>query len=342
MNKGILFYCLIIMPSGIFAQTGGDNVYEFLNLTHSALVSSLGGANVSLSGNTLNLAYHNPALLSPEMNKSLALNYANYFAGINYGLAMYSRSYTGIGNFAAGITYLNYGSFTEADPSGNITGGFSATEYALSLIWSRDIDSAFSVGVNIKPVLSHLERYTSFGFAVDAGAVWHNKSNSTSAGLLIRNAGYQVTVYAGEPRQNLPFEILAGVSHRLRYAPFRFSLTVRHLQKYDITHQYEETGITEDNEVEKAGFFDNLLRHVIPGVEILPHKNFYLSGGFNFQRRAELHTSTASSASGLTWGFGVRTTWLDVELGRARYHIAGASTNVSLILRPDQIYRKER
>ncbi len=32
-----------------FSQTGGDNVYEFLNLTHSGLVSSLGGSNVSLS-----------------------------------------------------------------------------------------------------------------------------------------------------------------------------------------------------------------------------------------------------------------------------------------------------
>jgi len=40
------------------------------------------------------------------MDKSLALNYVNYFAGINYGLAMYSRSFPGTGNFAAGLTYL--------------------------------------------------------------------------------------------------------------------------------------------------------------------------------------------------------------------------------------------
>ncbi|MGE5419309.1 MAG: type IX secretion system protein PorQ [Chloroflexota bacterium] len=342
MKKGILFLLIVLTGTRVFSQTGGDNVYEFLNLTHSGLVSSLGGANVSLTNSNLNLAYHNPALLGHEMDKSVALNYVNYFAGINYGLAMYSRSMPGTGNFAAGLTYLNYGAFTEADPSGNITGDFTAAEYALSLIYSRELDSMFTIGINIKPVLSNLEKYTSFGFAVDAGASWHSRNSRTSAGILIRNAGYQITTYAGEPRENLPFEILAGVSHRLAYAPFRFSLTIRHLEKYDITHEYSETGITEDNKDEKPGFADNLFRHVIPGVELIPHKNFYFSAGYNFQRRQELRTSSGKSTVGFTWGFGVRTTWLDIELGRAIYHMAGASTNISLILRPDMIYRKEK
>lgn len=341
MKKGILIYLLIISSSRLFPQTGGDHVYEFLNLTHSGLVTSLGGTNVSLTKNSLNMAYYNPALLNSEMNKSIALNYVNYFAGINYGLAMYSRSFPGTGNFAAGLTYLNYGTFIEADPTGLITGDFTASEYALSLIWSRELDSMFTIGINIKPVLSHLEKYTSFGFAVDAGASWHNAANTTSAGFLIRNAGYQVTTYAGEPRERLPFEIIAGISHRLAYAPFRLSLTFRHLEKYDISHDYSETGITEQKNDESIKFLDNMLRHVIPGVELIPHKNFYFSAGYNFQRRQELHTS-GSSAAGFTWGFGIKTTWLDIELGRAIYHIAGASTNVSLILRPGLIYRKQR
>ncbi len=339
--KGILSFFLILIPFRAFPQTGGDHIYEFLNLTQSGLVTSLGGTNVSLTKNSLNLAYYNPSLLGQEMDKSVSLNYVNYFAGINYGLAMYSRSFPGKGNFAAGLTYLNYGTFTEADPTGNITGDFTASEYALSMIYSRELDSMFTIGINIKPVLSHLEKYTSFGFAVDAGASWHNRSNNTSAGILIRNAGYQVTTYAGEPRERLPFEILAGISHRLAYAPFRFSLTLRHLEKYDISHEYSETGITEQKNDESINFLDNALRHILPGVELIPHKNFYFSAGYNFQRRQELHTS-GSSAAGFTWGFGVKTTWLDIELGRAIYHIAGASTNVSLILRPDLIYRKQR
>jgi hypothetical protein len=241
MNKKVLnFVIFIIIVSPSFSQTGGDNIYEFLNLTHSGLVSSLGGTNVSLSGNDLNLAYHNPALLNSGMNKSLALNYVNYFAGINYGLAMYSRSFPGTGNFAAGLTYINYGSFTETDASGTITGSFSAAEYALSIIYSHQIDSLLSIGVNFKPVLSQLEKYTSLGFAFDIGASWHNSTNLFSAGLVIKNAGYQVTTYAGEPREKLPFEIQAGISQTLSHAPFRFSLTLRHLEKFDLTYQYQD------------------------------------------------------------------------------------------------------
>ena len=335
----ILFLCLAF--SQAFTQTGGDNVYEFLNLTHSGLVSSLGGSNVSLRSNNLNMAYHNPALLNSNMNNTLALNYVNYFAGINFGLAMYSHSYPGIGNFAAGMTYLNYGSFTETDASGVITGDFSAAEYAFSLIYSWQIDSLFTIGANFKPVLSHLEKYTSFGFAFDIGASWHNSSNLFSAGLVIRNAGLQLTSYAGEVRQKLPFEIQAGVSQRLAHAPFRFSLTMKHLEKYDLTHQYDDPGITTAEKSKTSEIAENLMRHAVVGVELIPHKNFYFSAGYNYQRRRELQVDTKVSTVGLSWGFGINTSWMDIEFGRATYHLAGSSTHLSLILRPDNIYRKE-
>lgn len=324
-----------------FSQTGGDNIYEFLNLTPSGLISSLGGSNVSLQGNNLNLAYHNPALLNPAMNKTLALNYVNYFAGINFGLAMYSQSFEGKGNFAAGFPYLNYGTFTETDASGVTTGNFNAAEYAFSMIYSREIDSLFTIGVNFKPVLSHLEKYTSIGFALDIGAAWHNRSNRFSAGIAIKNAGYQITAYAGEARQNLPFEIQAGVSQRLAHAPFRFSLTMNHLEKFDLTHQYTAPPANTSSKV-SSELGENLLRHAVLGVEMIPHKNFYLSAGYNYQRRRELEVDSKVSTVGLSWGFGINTSWMDIEFGRATYHLAGSSTNLSLIIRPDNIYKKSR
>jgi len=336
----ILFFSIILSPS--FSQTGGDNIYEFLNLTHSGLVSSIGGSNVSLQGNNLNLAYHNPALLNSGMNKSLALNYVNYFTGINYGLAMYSRSYQGIGNFAAGLTYLNYGSFTESDASGIITGNFRAAEYAFSMIYSLEIDSLFTAGVNFKPVLSHLEKYTSFGFAFDIGASWHNRTNLFSAGMVIKNAGYQVTTYAGEPHQKLPFEIEAGFSQRLAHSPLRFSLTLKHLEKFDLTHQYKEPVSTGNTDPVSSEFTENLMRHVVLGVELIPHKNFYFSGGYNYQRRRELQVDSKVSTVGFSWGFGINTSWMDIEFGRATYHLAGSSSHLSLIIRTDNIYKKYR
>lgn len=325
-----------------FSQTGGDNVFEFLNLTHSAYVSSLGGSNVAITSNDLNLAYHNPGLLNSTMSKSIALNYVNYFAGINYGMAMYSQSFPGTGNFAAGITYLNYGSFTEANESGIITGSFTASEYAFSMIYSREIDSLFNIGVNLKPVLSHLERYTSFGLALDLGASYRNRSNLFTAGLAIKNIGLQMTSYAGEPKQKLPFEIQAGVSQKLAHAPFRFSLTLRHLEKFDLTYQYIKPTSTGNQDGSEPDLAENLLRHVIIGTELIPHKNFYVSAGYNYQRRSELKVDSRVSTVGLSWGFGIKTSWIDIEYGRATYHLAGSGNHISLILRPDMIYRKGR
>ncbi len=336
----IIFFSSVFTPS--FSQTGGDNVYEFLNLTHSGLIASLGGANVSLTDNNLNTVYHNPSLLNSAMNRSLAMNYVNYFTDINYGLAMYSRSYQGIGNFAAGITYLNYGTFTETDPSGVIAGDFTAAEYAFSMIYSRNIDSLFSVGVNLKPILSQLEKYTSFGFAFNIGASFHNYSRLFSAGLVIKNAGYQVTSYAGEPHQKLPFEIQAGVSQRLAHAPFRFSLTLIHLEKFDLTYQYQQSTSSEPTEAQTSEFMENLMRHVIIGTELIPHKNFYLSAGYNYKRRQELKVDQKSSSVGFSWGFGINTSWMNIEFGRATYHLAGSSTHLSLILSLDNIYKKYR
>ena len=334
----ILIFSLVSLTG--YSQTGGDNVYEFLNLTHSAYISATGGGNVSVFNNDINLAAHNPGLLNSEMDKSLTLDYVNYFAGINYGMAMYGRSFEGTGNFGAGITYLNYGSFTEADEAGNITGSFTASEYAFSIIYSRSIDSLFHIGATVKPVLSHLEKYTSFGMAFDLGASYHSRNNLFSAGVVLRNIGLELTTYAGEEKMPLPFEIQAGVSQKLAHAPFRASLTLRHLEKFDLTYQYYTPQSATETPPADPGFGENLLRHMIFGLELIPHKNFYLAGGYNYQRRSELKVSSKGSSVGLSWGFGIKTSFIDIEFGRATYHLAGASNHMTLIFRPGLIYRK--
>ena len=45
---------------------------------------------IAIKDDDLNLTYHNPALLVPEMNKSIVLNYVNYFTDVNYGYAAYA------------------------------------------------------------------------------------------------------------------------------------------------------------------------------------------------------------------------------------------------------------
>jgi len=81
---------------------------------------------------------------------------------------------------------------------------------------------------------------------------------------------------------------------------------------------------------------------MIMGAELIPHKNFYLSAGYNYQRRKELMTESKAAGAGFSWGFGINTSFMSLQFGHASYHLAGASNHISLITRTDQLYRKFR
>lgn len=315
-------------------QTGGDNTYEFLNLSHSAFASATGGITVSQGRNDLSLPYFNPALLSASMNNDISLSYSTYFAGINYGYAAYARNTDTRGTFAAGVSFISYGSFTEADIAGNITGTFSAAEYAFNIIWSYRIDTSFTVGINIKPVLSSLERYFSAGLCADIGVAYHNQRLLLDAGLTVRNAGFQLKSYTGQGGEPLPFEIIAGATKRLAYAPFSFSLTLRHLEKPDLTYDYD-TG----DDVPEGGFGENILKHMVFGVEILPADAFWVGAGLNYQRRAEMRTEQRTGMAGFSAGFGIRTRAFELSFGHEAFHPAGGSNHLTLTLRPELIFK---
>ena len=264
MRKYLLFcFLTIILHLNAYTQTGGNHTYAFLNLTNSARVASLGGKTAAIWEDDLNLPFHNPALLNSSMDKHLVLNYVGYFAGIKYGYTSYARSYENIGNFAAGIHYINYGSFIAADATGERTGTFNASEYAVNLLYSRTLDSVFHLGVNLKPVYSIFESYNSFGIAADIGFTYHNPEHLFTAGMVLKNIGTQIVTYYDGNREPLPFEIQAGVSQRLRYAPFRFSILLQHLQKFDLTYK---SPLDKDNEFDPFTGLSITENHCNPGM----------------------------------------------------------------------------
>ena len=106
----------------LFAQVGGDNTYEFLNLTTSARISALGNVLVNSYDNDVNLAQQIPSLNHTGMNHQLALNFTNYYAGIKFGSLIYGIPSSCFENISVGMKYLNYGDFTRADEFGNVIG----------------------------------------------------------------------------------------------------------------------------------------------------------------------------------------------------------------------------
>ena len=320
------------------AQTGGTRVYRFLDLPYSSTEAALGGKVASMPVQDLNFGLSNPSLLGEETNNTLVLNYINYFSDINFGSVGYAFTTPLPGYFSAGLRYINYGSFIAADNTGRITGRFTAADYVFQASYARTFDSLFTVGITFKPILSVLERYQSFGMALDIGASYHNQDDLFTASLLLRNIGFQLSPYVKGEHEPLPFEILAGLSTKLRHAPFRFIFTFQQLQQPNLLYPYPDdpenpntspgVGPKEYTGISKFG--QNALRHTLIGVQFLPLKSFSLTVGYNYQRRQELQVAARTGMVGFSLGAELRLSRFSISYGRATYHLAGASNHLSL------------
>jgi hypothetical protein len=348
MRPVVIIILLNMVLSSINAQPGGK-AYQFLDVTNSARVAAIGGKAPAVFDDDLNIPFHNPALLNDQMHNHIVLNYVDYFAGINYGYASYARSYEGVGNFAAGMHYLNYGKFQGADETGALTGTFRASDYALNIMYSRKIDSLFSVGINMKPIYSSLESYNSFALAIDAGIAFHNPGWMFTAALVLRNAGIQVSKYnPNSEREPLPFDIQLGISQGLRHAPLRFFVVADHLEKWNLTYQTEEDIKDAVNELtgettEKSRFDifgDRFMRHITLGTEILLGKNLFFSFGYNYRRRQEMKIDSKPGMVGFSWGASIRISKFRISYGRPVTHLAGGSNHFSLSMNLDEFYKK--
>lgn len=341
MNRKIYLLILFLLSAYTgWSQIGGESTYQFLELTNSARIAALGGTQVAISDTSdLNLPFHNPALLHKGMHNTLLVNYINYFIDINYGYASYARSYENIGNFALGMHYINYGDFREATGEGELTGlTFTAAEYALNMIYSNEYQR-IGYGVNIKPVLSVFESYRSFGIAADLGVYYSFRDSLTSVGMTARNIGGQITTYYQDGnREPVPFDLQAGISTRLKYAPVIFSLTMQHLNNWKLARYQGEREFTPDGIHERdENFAKQVMRHAVLGIEILPTENFILRAGYNYQRRQELKYDDKLSTVGFSMGFGLRLKRFRLDFASSRFHLAGSSNLFSLAINLNDI-----
>ena len=329
----IVAICLIFSIQ-LFAQTGGRSTYKFLNLTQSARIAALGGNFVAIHDNDLGLALANPSLITPQMGNSLSLNYTNAFAGTNYGFASYGFNLKNIGSFAGAMQYYSYGKADNTNEFGETNGQFSAGEYAFNLGWGRMLDSVFSIGANVKVIYSSLEIYNSLGMAVDVtGSYVPNETFCAS--LLFRNIGRQITAYNAEGVEPLPFEIQAGISKKLAHVPFRYSILLQHLEKWDLS--YTDPNAPSDpftgepvpqTDLEK--FAGNVMRHIIFGGEFIPAKFLSIRLGYNYLRRQEMKVVSRPGSVGFSWGFGLKVSKFKFDYARAAYHLNGSPNFISI------------
>ena len=341
-----LILLLIVYQS--FAQVGGESTYQFLNLTTTPRIAALGGKVVSLDNPELGLALYNPSMLNSQMHNQLALSYVGYYAGVKYGSALYARNLKKFGTSGIGIMEVSYGTFTEANEGGTITGNFTASDMAINLIYSRVIDSSFTVGINVKPLYSHLYTYNSLGIAADIGVNYHRPNSLFSAGLVLRNIGTMIKPYTPHTYERLPFEAVLGISKKLAHAPFRFVITLHQLQNFNMYYKRSlpdnsslgGEDISKDSKLKAIS--NEALSHIILGVEFTPLKSFTFRLGYNYQRRNELKVEENLSSVGFSWGFGIKISKFQLSYGQSKYHLAGPSKFFSISTDLDDLFGRDK
>lgn len=319
--------CFLLLP--LQAQVGGRHVYDFLNLSPSARLISLGGFNVSTLDDDLNMAVQNPALANDSMHKHISLSFANYLLDIGHGYAGYSHTIDGIGSFHTGIHFVSYGQFQGADEFGNLTGEFSANELAWYAGIARSYKN-FRYGANVKFISSTLaDGFNSIGVAMDLGGAYTSKNKLFTAGLVFRNIGTQLTPYAdGASGEPLPFDIVLGISNKLRYMPMRFSITLTNLDTPNLIFDDPDAPVELDfngNPVDEGNqTLDNIFRHFVFSTEFLLGKAVRLRAGYNHLRRQELRLDDRGGFTGFSLGTGLRVKRFAFDYGFASYGVNNA------------------
>ncbi|MHC0441957.1 type IX secretion system protein PorQ [Flavobacterium sp. 3-210] len=336
MFKGFVSFLMLLICSISFGQVGGRYTYQFLNLTSSPRQAALGGKNITIYDDDVNQVMFNPAVLNEDMDNHLAVNYGSYYGEASYGTASYAYTYDRhIQTFYAGVSYVNYGSFEGYDENGQATSDFTGSEGALTLGYAYNIPyTDVHIGVNGKLITSTLESYNSIGGAIDVGIMYQIEKNNVNLALVFRNIGTQFTTYSGI-KENLPFEIIAGISQELEHVPLRWHFSLENLQQWNISFSNPvrgETNIDGSTTNEKISFANNALRHVVFGVELFPQRAFNLRLGYNFRRGEELRIDEQRNFSGVSLGFGIRMNKLKFNYSYSRYTLAANTSLFGLTL----------
>lgn len=348
-----LFICITIIsavftPFGLQGQIGGKHVYEFLGLPGSARLSALGGTLISVMDDDVNLALSNPAVSNKAMHNALSFSHNFIFADVQSGYVSYGRSWDAWDlHTHIGIQYTSYGDFTWSDERGNKLGAFTGGETALVLGGAKKINDRLYLGVNLKAAMSSLEAYNSFGLAGDIGLSYTSDTSGWILSFLIRNIGGELSTYT-DTRGTAPLDVQIGISKRLRYLPFRITVTGHQLHRADIRYddpgRIQNTGLFGEpvKENKLGNVVDNIFRHLIFSGEFLLGKseNLRLRIAYNHLRRKELSVGTFRSMAGFSAGFGIKVNVFRLDYGVGYHHLAGANNHLTISTNLDRFGKK--
>ena len=331
----LFFISILFFSISLTAQVGGEEVYQFLNISTSARQVALGGEVLTLLDD-VNQPIWNPSVISVELDNKISANYTSYLAGINIGSLAFAKTISRrFGTIHGSIKYIDYGSLIGADEQGKETGNFNASDIAVSAGYALNIpESNIFVGANLRFINSNIDSYSSVGVSADLAILYNNPYKPYTFTLVARNIGTQLQTYNGV-KEKMPFKVALGGSYKLEYVPLKWYATIDNLQKWDISvaNPSDQIADFEGNATnEDVGFIGNTFRHFVIGGELFPESLINLRLGYNFRRAAELKLQNARTFSGFSYGFGIQLNRLKFNYAYSKFHSAANASTFSLLI----------
>lgn len=307
------------------------SAYNWLDISSSSRIYGLGGINVSLVDDDVNITDQNPALLGPEMSGQVALSYMHYVGGSNFAGMRYAHSAGERGAWSASLRYFGYGSTKETLPDGTIIGDFSPKDVAFGGSYSHDITDRLRGGIALRMLYSGYADYTAFALSADLGINYYNPDSDMSLSAVLANMGGQIKRF-DESYDRLPFDIRLGWSKTFGTFPVRFSVTAWNLTKWKLPYLDSGDGSEGAQPEVKDKFMSNLMRHLVFGADLVSSPNFYLGVGYNYKTRTDMATYSRSFLSGWSLAGGFKGRAFAVGLAFAQPHTGATTFMVNLTL----------
>ena len=332
------FIILFFLPFSVLSQSLNSS-FTFLNTEISSRSLAMGGDLISIYDNDILLAQKTPSILNADMNNELGFSFVDYFSDISLVSFNYAKNFKKIGCLSLGFISADYGDFTSTNEVGEQDLSFSASDQIINFGFARKINQKINLGFNFNFLNSYYERYKSSSITSNISTTYYSSENNFNSTLLFKNIGRQLKGYTSLT-EKIPFEIQFGISKKLEHLPFRYSIVLNNLNKFDISNDYSLNSFTnnESGEIELVdeSFAKTILRHIIISGELnLFNDNLCLRGGFNFQRRFNMTIDSYGGLVGFSFGVGMKVSKINLSYSRSSYHLSGQlnsfsfSTNLS-------------
>ena len=305
VKLSFLFTLLIITTSISFGQT----TYDFLRVDMSARAAALGGSFVT-NNDDIDVIFYNPAGMSFLEKSPVSFSFVKHLMDINLFSVAFSAEFENMGRFGTAVKYINYGTFDQADEFGNRTGEFNAGELAFLVGYTNEFSENFYYGANAEFIYSSIADKSSSAVAADLGINYEIPSQQMNLGAAVLNLGTQISSYINT-KEDLPLDVVIGVSKRLERLPVRLSLDFHQLNKKR----------------------DDALQHLkgfTVGAEFYLSNVFTLRFGYDNERRSDLKIGSTSGIAGFNGGLGVKVAEYQFDYGYSSLGLVGAMHRVGV------------